>query len=57
MDPRIHRRSEPEKGPGDLVSALTSQINFSQNINFSNNKKFIIHTNAYISKLKIIKNS
>lgn len=50
MDPRIHRRSEPEKGPGDLVSALTSQIIFSQNINFSNNKKFIIHTNAYVSK-------
>lgn len=50
MDPRIHRRSEPEKGPGDLVSALTSQIIISQNINLSNNKEYIIHTNTYVSE-------
>lgn len=31
MDPRIHRRLESEKGPGDLVSNITSHFNSALN--------------------------
>lgn len=49
MDPRIHRRTEPEKGPGDLVSVLTSQIIVSQ-IHFMIQNKHLqyIHMRVYL---------
>ena len=30
MDPRIHRRAEPEKGPGDLVVEWLNEASLSQ---------------------------
>lgn len=49
MDPRIHRRTEPEKGPGDLVSVLTFQIVVSQ-IHFMIQNKHLqyIHMRVYL---------